>query len=413
MIAMDMLLKCAIFIFIFINIAIPGGDIFGVNIKILSLIFLLILFVFLRFNIKLIRINHIELVFIALFIWILISSLIAYQGDILPYFIFMELRVILPLFLITSLFWFLYSAKQGLSKFLVKTLSISIIFFATYKIFIEIFFLIGVMDLEVIMSISKYWGGEVPVYSEMPFGMIRIFWTKPDYILAISPLLFLFFFEKYGYKKYIWPALLIVSLGVLIGYSRALMTVYVFFTMLGILHKYSLTRIILVVLPVLSILLVISLPFLSELYLMRVSDQYTGIADEGRLIQMYSLIETWVDHLIFGSGLGSNAELVREVSLPFVYEIWMLSFFMKTGLIGFLLFMIFLMAVNIDLLKTLKRSKRLGLESNTVIAIFWLFNISILISFSNQYLPSIVTATILGVFVYLYRDQYAHKPNRH
>ena len=401
---MLILSKVVVFVFIFMNLAIPGGDLLGINIKMISLVLLVFLLVFLQYRRDLIVINNALLFSGALFIWVLVSAAVALFYEVDSYYIFMELRVIVPVFVITFLFWVLYAWKQDLNRFLVLSVAISLVFFAAYKVLLEGMLVAGVLDIESLLRISEYIGGEVPVYSPMPFDMVRIFWTKPDLILSLSPVLILLMFPAVGLSRWVWPSIVLISLAVVIGYSRALMAVFMLFLILGVLIRYGVIRSVLFLLPIIIILSIPLFSYVVELYEIRVSEQYTGKGDETRWIQMHSLIDGWKEHFIFGSGIGSHAILVRDPELPFVYEMWLLSFFMKTGLIGLALFLLMLLTLNLNILKNWHGAYKRDGSGQIVKVMFFVINITVLLSFSNQYLPSTVTATFLGVLIYLYRS---------
>lgn len=54
-----------------------------------------------------------------------------------------------------------------------------------------------------------------------------------------------------------------------------------------------------------------------------------------RAIQFYSLIDGWLDgNVVFGAGNGSNTNVIRDVDMPWAYELTYVYLLFSTGLIG-------------------------------------------------------------------------------
>ena len=404
-----MFLKIVLFAFISINLGVPGGDIFNINIKLIFLILLSALTIAPTKAIslsKLRRVSLVKLLFLLLLAWVIASSIVAIVKDVNYFFTVMELRVVLPVFFIPAIFWLLHARKANLSNLLLVSFIVSITFFSVTKIIIELLFVLQVIGTDSITAIYALWGGEKPVYSPMPFGMIRIFLTKPDFVLAISPVILFLLRDRIRYKKFMWLSLAMITFAIIIAYSRALFVIFVTSILLGILLAYRITRILHTFLPLLIVILAVgsSLPFFTELYAVRVSADYSASGDSVRWEQISSMLQKWSENLVIGSGIGSNADLVRTHDLAFVYEVWLLSFFMKTGLIGCVLFLVFIFACNLNLMQKWLSVRRIKLKAHPSLALLIVLNMTVLLSFTNPYLPSTVTATLLGTLIYMHLD---------
>ena len=397
-----MTLKIVIFLFVFLNLSIPGGDIFGINLKLILLATFLLPLVLSLFHITKLKRDPVFIISALLFLWILLSSLLSFLNDTRTFYILMELRVIIPVVVIVGAFWLLFEKNNDLERPIISFVAISLVTFSLYKIFLELCLVFGILSIEDIFSISDVVGGNKPVHSPMPFNMVRLFWTKPDFILSLSPIFILTFFKKINLDKWVYPALSIIAIAVVIGFSRALMVCFAMMLIMGLLIRNGWKDTIIKASVGGLLLLIFFGKQIITLLAHRFSSEYTGNGDEKRVEQMLALLDHWSNHLWFGSGIGSNANYIRVPEYPFSYELYLLSFFMKTGLVGLILFSALLFVINYKLVELVKLNKNLA-NCDTYLVLLLSINFAVLLSFTNQFLPSTVTGTYFGILLYLSR----------
>ncbi|WP_348688825.1 hypothetical protein [Acidovorax soli] len=94
----------------------------------------------------------------------------------------------------------------------------------------------------------------------------------------------------------------------------------------------------------LTLFLLLVLPFFLSFLLIPTVDTellaFLGLGREGsddvRSEQLYSLLNAFSEHWLFGLGFGANASFVRAEASPYAYELSILALFMKIGVVGIL-----------------------------------------------------------------------------
>lgn len=98
-------------------------------------------------------------------------------------------------------------------------------------------------------------------------------------------------------------------------------------------NKSWLTIFLLIILPLFLVFLLI--PTVDIQLLAFVGLDRDG-SDDIRSEQLYSLLNTISENILFGLGFGANAQIVRNEGAPYSYELSILALFMKIGVIGVL-----------------------------------------------------------------------------
>ena len=133
-------------------------------------------------------------------------------------------------------------------------------------------------------------------------------------------------------------------------------------------------------------------------------------SDGVRFEQVAWILDTFLSHPIFGTGLGGSATHVRSVIAPWTYEMSLLALIMKIGIVGCVSFIIISAAQIPYFFANFFNGRRLPAQK----VVWLLFSLSILIMFStNPFMLSFpgVTLTffILGELNYLkneYNNEY-------
>ncbi|WP_282111044.1 hypothetical protein [Shewanella algicola] len=111
------------------------------------------------------------------------------------------------------------------------------------------------------------------------------------------------------------------------------------------------------------------------------------LGDSERYIQLLSFIESLNQNVLFGTGLGSSSIYVRSIESPWLYELSLLSFIYKLGLIGFLVFVVLALLMFFLKYKTNK-------EDDYVVSLSFIF-VFVLSSNTNPYLSNFAGGFIL------------------
>lgn len=93
-----------------------------------------------------------------------------------------------------------------------------------------------------------------------------------------------------------------------------------------------------------TIFVLLALPFFLVFFLIPTVDveilEFIGLgrggSDDIRSVQLYPLINAFLENFIFGAGFGASAAFVRSEDAPYAYELSILALFMKIGLLGVL-----------------------------------------------------------------------------
>lgn len=379
-------------LYTFLGFAIPGGVVYGVNYKFFLLPIILAFGIgHLIFNNKNVKISGIQLLFF------IVVSVMLTQGLMVglsnnPDYVFEEFRLVFSIFIIFSLYYIIFRYEIESHKKFLQVAVYGVFFYNIFKLCLELLFILKFIDFEAIETITLNYGGRVPVTSPLPFDMIRLYWTEMD--LASICVAYIFYVinvnDTFGrYFKRIFY--LTIFLGVIIGFSRLLIVLAVISFLVAMFFKFGPAKAFIKISFIALLLSTVAVGPLSELLEKRFSESYIKTADDVRHEQVVSLLEKWSESPVLGEGFGASASILRSDEKPYQYEIWWLSFWMKTGVLGVVSFLILLL-LPITLLNV-GYSK----ESKYILFIYYIF---ILSSFTNQYMPSSISGLMLTLIYF-------------
>jgi hypothetical protein len=164
--------------------------------------------------------------------------------------------------------------------------------------------------------------------------------------------------------------LLFIILTVAIGSGRRMLWLMIFITPIIVLfflqfsvlrmRPNKLTEIVILLFIVLTISVGLAITILGNQPLAIIHSlfsAFSGIEDSSRLRfeQASSLWKSFTNSPLIGNGLGSTADLVRSVEMPWAYELSYLALLMNVGIIGFFVYML---AVGWIIIKGISLAKR-------------------------------------------------------
>lgn len=95
-----------------------------------------------------------------------------------------------------------------------------------------------------------------------------------------------------------------------------------------------------------------------EMLLRRMSGRSEGMEKESvRLLQLWSLLERWLESPLFGAGFGGSAGYVRNQAAPHSYELTYPALLMKLGLLGSLLWISILVMMTFAAWRAARRTQ--------------------------------------------------------
>lgn len=225
-------------------------------------------------------------------------------------------------------------------------------------------------------------------------NIVRIYIVN-DLLVAFSPLLFLSS-EKIIKSKLITTILFtLITLSMLISYSRYLIAIFVIVLLLAIFKTNNLTKTKIVSLlsglaAIALWLIIFGLP--EQIRTRFSSTDYNNMqSDAIRDYQLEAILEMITNHLFFGAGAGSyNPYFIR---FEYVYELQLLSFVFKFGIPAFILLCAVILMYFIN---------NFELSFKSIALILLLLSSSIF----NPYLET----TVFGVSVMILYLEYGKKP---
>ena len=374
------------------SFSIPGGVVYGFNYKYIFLpVIILVGIGYLVWKKSNVRLPDYILVFSVVLVFMFFQAALVGLLNNNTVYVLDDFRLLFSVFVIFSLYYILFKDDLSFQKSFLKVAIFGVFIYNLIRIILELAFVFNLIDMASIEVIALNYGGRVPVTSPLPLSMIRLYWTEMD--LVSICVAYAFFIAKPSVdvgKCFRILFYFVVFSGVIIGFSRLLMGLSLLSLFVAFLYKFGFWKTLKKSLFLFSIIILMLLDPLSQLFEKRFSDRYIATADEVRVEQVESLFEKWSEYPIAGAGFGANANVLRSIDKPYQYEIWWVSYWMKTGLVGVVVFM-FLLVLPLF-------SKGVLLRRDDVYLLF-IYYVFILSSFTNQYMPSSISAF---VFVLIY-----------
>jgi len=145
------------------------------------------------------------------------------------------------------------------------------------------------------------------------------------------------FFGRGLRSKIFFAALLVGALwatntrSFMMGSIAMLLSFSIFRWLMAYMKKSWLTIFTLLSLPFMLIFLLIPTV---DVEILQVFGLERGGSDDIRFIQLYPLMNAFLENYVFGLGFGASASFVRAEDAPYAYELSILALFMKIGLVG-------------------------------------------------------------------------------
>lgn len=383
-------LSTLLYVQVILFILLPGGAIFGLNVKIFVFF---VFFVFLILYLLKTKVSFVfYIVFTSLILFTTFYCLIAFVGAGNAENALIESRLFLVTFSYPMVSCLLLSKKVFKVFDLLKIVVVSHIFYCLIKILIFVLVFVDLIQTNQIVSfVEKVFGVKVMTLEFIP-NVTRIQFNLDLLSLIVFPVLLLN--EKLGlkYNKIISALFhLSIFLSVLISFSRYIIACYVLIMAIYIILSITSFRSFLLSIVFTGILAFFTYDIVIEVYEIRFSNRISSDSDNVRVVQYDALLSEFLKHPLFGNGFGGyTKEVVRHDDVIFSYELQLLSFLMKFGLFGFSIFSFILLIIAGGLF--------IVPEFKTKILLLSTYFLWIAANFFNPYIISSMAAVIFIVF---------------
>lgn len=321
--------------FIFVTIILPTGSLFGINLKMLSLVGVFLLLVISKKNNILIN-TFFLLIPVAFFLASsMLYSFIIFKFD--DSFVLAQAKDILVFFL---MFYILtqYAKLENKYEFIANTIVKALYFVGLIKIIILLYaFYAGLPVSFVILSLSEFFNTPIMTYDVENTYIARINFTS-DLIIPVSIFYMLMKFYRRGFTKFEAFMVLIILFSAFITMSRFQwvfsIIAIIFSIMMNINNKKSFIALIFI-----STISFFSLTFQSvqEALFARFDSKLVNASDIERIIQRQEIEKAIFDAPLLGNGIGYYIpNLIRSDVAKYSYELQLHSLIMQLGLLGFL-----------------------------------------------------------------------------
>jgi hypothetical protein len=180
------------------------------------------------------------------------------------------------------------------------------------------------------------------------------------------------------------------SFAVFTAFSRYLFMIYPFVIFSWFVSIKGIKKYIAVIAVI--VCFIFAFDWINNVYEERFGSEISYNSDESRKEQMYYLTEAWGEVPLIGGGFGYHSnQLIRSESIPYTYELQIVSFLMKFGILGMTYLCMFCALLIGMMVKYLPLKQGL-----LTIPMFVAFIVS---GFTNQYLVSSASAVIYILFL--------------
>jgi len=283
--------------------------------------------------------------FVACILFVVFYSLVGSLHSKAPfYFVFTEAQLFIATMTVVLFILMAKSCKIIEDEEIVLSAFYGVFFFALWKFIAILLLHLNIISFGSLMHFFEKYAGYPPVTSGIPGGYIRLAFISQDFATA----LFLFLIPAYPKMFSKVPRFLRIAfmltgvVAVLFSYSRYYFGFLLILWFYIFLFKFSFMKRLLACATV-SVILLLSLPWLIDVFNARFMSDIAKESDNIRHLQIAALLNAWEDLPILGGGLGYySKEYVRSM---FIYEVQWISFLAKFGMIGgaFLFFLISLL----------------------------------------------------------------------
>ncbi len=323
-------------LYLFLTIALPSGSIYGLNLKspLYALLLPVAFFCYFRRGHALLK-NVALLITVpaVMLLWVMLGLSRGFE-------VAGAFRQCLDIFLTFLVCWlvsvFCGQSERHFLRF-VKIILSSTVAAALFKFGIILYaFHAGVSITEVVAQVDKIFSVELMSMDIGDlFGRIQF---MSDELVPLCIYVVLRYRDRLGLSSLGSSALILVLiLSVLISFSRYFWGFTALAFGLGLLVCKK-DRFTLVLSSLLSVAVLVSLPFLIALYQLRFSADVAGGSDDVRVEQIRALVAFFQDSPFWGNGFGSfTHEVIRSVGTPYTYEVQLLALLAQLGVVGMLL----------------------------------------------------------------------------
>lgn len=329
----DMDIKSYLRFFLMVSIILPAGSIYGVPVKILSLVILLFMMAIYKKGILLPRMIFFNM---GIIIFLMVEVTYSYYSSLVPFnLIISQAKDIFIYFLMFTL-CLSFSGLKDIHKYLMDTIVISLSIVGFFKLLIIISSIItGVSVSVIVKSISDIFSVALMTYDLDDSSIARI--NMPSDSLLLVPIYYLvtgFFSGGYRRKDFINFILIIFS--VLITMSRYQWATTGLAVTLAILSNLKSKKIILVSLCiVLFSFSILSIDSVQEAIKFRFDSQTVSASDSVRLLQEMKINNAISTHPLLGNGMGYYIpDLIRSTLTLYAYELQIPALVMQLGYFG-------------------------------------------------------------------------------
>lgn len=148
------------------------------------------------------------------------------------------------------------------------------------------------------------------------------------------------------------------------------------------------------------------LPFFTPEFLSLIGMSREG-SDNERYFQVLPLLFNWFENFIWGSGFGSNIEIIRSKITPYAYEVSILTIVMKIGLFGLFVSLILCSA----LLSRVFNGEVFKYQKNKIVIIYSMVFVYVIASNTNPYLSNFFGMLVFYCFVLELSNQNIYSNN--
>jgi hypothetical protein len=378
---------------LFFYTVLPGGSVYGFNIKILFLGMYLVLLILYLLRKKIPPAFYLKVFCLLLFVvyYIMIGAL--------PFTNSANAHIEGQLFFIT--FFFPIGIKLLIDEAILDPRKVVkfIVFAHSFFILIKTFYFgmvfVGNMTPnDIVLIIHNVFNVKVMTLEIVP-NVTRIQFNLDLLTIIVFPIVLLSRQLKLNFTSI--QLLLIHTLlfsNVLISFSRFIIAGYILIIVIHFFLSIRNFKSLISLGIILGIVVYFSYDLVHEIIELRYSNKISASSDDTRFLQNTALTREFFKNPILGNGMGGfTKDVIRSPDLIFSYELQMLSFLMKFGVIGFSLFVIFLFSFIYPVLK-------IG-DWTTKIILISTYGIWIGANLFNPYLISSFAAVIFTAFICL------------
>jgi len=329
-------------VYVFMLVVLPSGSILGVNVKVPCFLLLLFLAAQVSFarGMTVARLVKLLTVPAILLLWAFLSQLYGFDPRL-------ALGQFSDIMITICTCWFasvLCGQDQGETLSLLRWIIYAEICASSLKIAMLLYAFVRGIPVSVLLDwIRIIFGVQLMGYDfESAFGRFELISDNVIPVCIFALLCYRNLLSKRSGRTLLMLLVLVVS--ALFSFSRFLWAHTVMALVLGLLLGKK-DRFQAILVAILTVLTVVSLPFLIVVISLRFSPVVVSESNADRVTQVAALRDFVADAPWFGHGLGSYTHRVlRSLDAPFVYEAQLLALFGQVGIVGVVFLVVLMMS---------------------------------------------------------------------